>query len=166
MRDGAGERGAKPASRFRELSYWRHTGGETHFREQREDSMAFFERDDIKIYYEESGDGFPILLFAPGGMRSTLQVWTNSPFNPIEVLADHFRVIAMDQRNAGRSVAPISADDGWHAYTADHLALLDHLGIDHVINQLEKFGVELKTDRFKPSKVLLELKAKGKGFYS
>ena len=36
----------------------------------------------------------------------------------------------MDQRNAGKSTAPISRDDGWHSYTADHLALLDHLEID------------------------------------
>jgi pimeloyl-ACP methyl ester carboxylesterase len=35
----------------------------------------------------------------------------------------------MDQRNAGKSTAPISADDGWETYTGDHTALLDHLGI-------------------------------------
>jgi pimeloyl-ACP methyl ester carboxylesterase len=34
----------------------------------------------------------------------------------------------MDQRNAGRSRAPVRADDGWHSYAADHLALMDHLG--------------------------------------
>jgi pimeloyl-ACP methyl ester carboxylesterase len=36
----------------------------------------------------------------------------------------------MDQRNAGQSVAPIRATDSWHVYTADQLALLDHLGVD------------------------------------
>ena len=37
----------------------------------------------------------------------------------------------MDQRNAGgQSRAPITAQDGWDSYTADHIALLDHLGID------------------------------------
>jgi pimeloyl-ACP methyl ester carboxylesterase len=35
----------------------------------------------------------------------------------------------MDQRNAGHSVAPIRATDSWHVYTADQLALLDHLGV-------------------------------------
>lgn len=92
--------------------------------------MAIFERGEIRIHYEESGEGFPVLLFAPGGMRSAIPVWANSPFNPIEVLSPHFRVIAMDQRNAGESTAPVSADDGWHTYTEDHLALLDHLGIE------------------------------------
>ena len=43
-------------------------------------------------------------------------------------LASHYRVIAMDQRNAGRSRAAIAADHGWHTYAADHLALMDHLG--------------------------------------
>jgi pimeloyl-ACP methyl ester carboxylesterase len=37
----------------------------------------------------------------------------------------------MDQRNAGgKSHAPITAQDSWHSYAADHIALLDHLGID------------------------------------
>lgn len=92
--------------------------------------MATFERDGITLYYEDHGAGFPVLLFAPGGMRSTVTFWEGSQFNPIVELSTRFRVIAMDQRNAGRSRAPVSADDGWHTYTADHIALLDHLGIE------------------------------------
>lgn len=92
--------------------------------------MAIFERDDITLYYEDHGAGFPVLLFAPGGMRSAVTFWEGSQFNPIVELSTKFRVIAMDQRNAGRSRAPVSADDGWHTYTADHVALLDHLGIE------------------------------------
>jgi pimeloyl-ACP methyl ester carboxylesterase len=97
--------------------------------------MPTFERQDVSIYYEEFGAGFPVLLFAPGGMRSRIDFWQRAPFDPTQELASEFRVIAMDQRNAGKSVAPISADDGWHVYTADHLALLDHLGIErcHVL---------------------------------
>jgi pimeloyl-ACP methyl ester carboxylesterase len=92
--------------------------------------MPIFERDNIKLYYEEYGAGFPILLIAPGGMRSALSFWQGTAWNPIEQLVPHYRVIAMDQRNAGRSVAPIRATDSWHVYTEDHLALLDHLGVD------------------------------------
>ena len=37
----------------------------------------------------------------------------------------------MDQRNAsGRSKATIRRTDGWQVYTEDHLALMDHLGIE------------------------------------
>ena len=56
---------------------------------------------------------------------------TLCPINPTAELSDKFRVIAMDQRNAGgQSRAPINAEDGWDSYTADHIAVLDHLHID------------------------------------
>ena len=92
--------------------------------------MARFDRGDVSLYYEIHGEGFPILLFAPGGMRSAIPFWRGSEWDPIEALSPHFQVIAMDQRNAGQSTAPVSGSDGWHTYTADHIALLDHLGIE------------------------------------
>lgn len=91
--------------------------------------MPSFERAGVLLYYEEFGAGHPLLLFAPGGMRSSIEFWHRSPFDPTAELAGDFRVIAMDQRNAGRSHGPISGADGWDTYTADHIALLDHLGI-------------------------------------
>lgn len=84
------------------------------------------------IYYEEYGRGFPILTFAPAGLASTIAVWSKpmAPMNVTTEFAAKYRVIAMDQRNAGgRSHAPITAQDGWDSYTADHIAVLDHLGI-------------------------------------
>jgi pimeloyl-ACP methyl ester carboxylesterase len=97
--------------------------------------MPQFERANVSIYFEEHGSGFPLLLFAPGGMRSALSFWQRAPFDPIKELSSQFRVIAFDQRNAGRSRAPITAADGWHSYMDDHLALLDHLGVErcHVL---------------------------------
>lgn len=92
--------------------------------------MAVFERGEVSLHYEVFGDGFPILLFAPGGMRSAIPFWRSAEWDPIEALSPHYRVIAMDQRNAGESTAPVTAADGWHTYTEDHLALLDHLGIE------------------------------------
>jgi hypothetical protein len=90
-----------------------------------------FERDEATIYYEEYGEGFPVLLFAPGGMRSAIPFWDNSPWNPIVELASDFRLIGMDQRNASvRSPARVSAEDGWHTYAVDHVCLLDHLEIE------------------------------------
>src|SRR5258705_1661802 len=88
---------------------------------------------DATIYYEEFGQGFPILTFAPAGLMSVIDVWNrpSAPVNPTTVFTSDFRVIAMDQRNAGgQSHAPITAQDGWHTYAADHIALLDHLRID------------------------------------
>jgi pimeloyl-ACP methyl ester carboxylesterase len=92
--------------------------------------MPFFERGDVSLYYEEYGSGYPLLLFAPGGMRSSIDFWHRAPFDPTADLSGDFRVIALDQRNAGKSRAPIRAGDGWDDYTADHLALMDHLGIE------------------------------------
>ena len=34
------------------------------------------------LYYEEFGQGFPILTFAPAGLRSVIDVW-NRPMAPI-----------------------------------------------------------------------------------
>jgi pimeloyl-ACP methyl ester carboxylesterase len=85
------------------------------------------------IHYEEFGQGFPILTFAPAGLRSVIDVWSqpSAPINPTTEFADKYRVIAMDQRNAGgQSRAPITAKDGWDNYTDDHIAVLDHLRID------------------------------------
>lgn len=97
--------------------------------------MPTFERDDISLYYETHGDGFPVLLFAPGGMRSAVSFWRENAWDVIGELSNHFKVIAMDQRNAGASRAPISGSHGWHTYTEDHFALLDHLEVDkaHVL---------------------------------
>ena len=95
--------------------------------------MPSFEHNGASIYYETFGQGFPILTFAPAGLQSVIDVWNqpSAPVNPTTEFAADFRVIAMDQRNAGgKSHAPISAQDGWHSYAADHIALLDHLGID------------------------------------
>jgi pimeloyl-ACP methyl ester carboxylesterase len=97
------------------------------------DHMPSFTHHNATIYYEEFGRGFPILTFAPAGLQSVIDVWNrpSAPVNPTKEFAAEFRVIAMDQRNAGgQSRAPMTAQDGWHSYLADHIALLDHLGVD------------------------------------
>ena len=99
--------------------------------------MPVFTRPDAEIYHEVYGSGHPLLLFAPGGLRSQLAYWRHSPanpgapaawMNPMGALAGRFTVIGMDQRNAGQSRGAVTATDGWHTYAGDHLALMDHLG--------------------------------------
>jgi pimeloyl-ACP methyl ester carboxylesterase len=102
--------------------------------------MATFQNGDATIYYEVHGEGFPVLTFAPGGLLSNIAIWERpaAPVNPVKAFGSEFQVIVMDQRNApGRSRAPIRADDGWHSFTSDHIALLDHLGIErcHLMGQ-------------------------------
>jgi pimeloyl-ACP methyl ester carboxylesterase len=102
--------------------------------------MPTIQNGNATIYYEEHGKGFPILNFAPAGLLSTIKVWDSAmaPLKPVAEWAANYRVITMDQRNAGgQSHAPVSAQDGWDSYTSDHLAVLDHLKIDkcHVFGQ-------------------------------
>jgi pimeloyl-ACP methyl ester carboxylesterase len=95
--------------------------------------MPSFRHAGATIHYEEFGQGFPILTFAPAGLQSTIEVWSRpaAPINPLTEFAARFRVIALDQRNAGgQSHALITAHDGWPTYTGDHLGLLDHLRIE------------------------------------
>ncbi len=79
------------------------------------------------IYYEEYGSGYPILLIAPGGLSSMISAWDRAAINPLSVLAEDFRLIAMDQRNAGRSVGPFPTTRPWDAYLDDQLMVMDHL---------------------------------------
>ena len=94
--------------------------------------MPFYERGDTRIYYEEVGSGFPLLVIPGGGLNSTVaSLGTSVPFNPMEVYKDDFRVIAADLRNAppGQSSGPVEIDRPWDAYSEDQLGLMDHLGM-------------------------------------
>ena len=44
--------------------------------------MPSFEHHGARIHYEEFGQGFPILTFAPAGLRSVIDVWSQ-PSAPI-----------------------------------------------------------------------------------
>jgi pimeloyl-ACP methyl ester carboxylesterase len=92
--------------------------------------MSVFENGPVSIHYDNEGEGFPVLTIAPGGMRSANSIWDDMAWNPRKALRDDYQVIGMDQRNAGRSRAPVTRDDGWPTYAADQLGLLDHLEID------------------------------------
>jgi pimeloyl-ACP methyl ester carboxylesterase len=92
--------------------------------------MSMYTRGDVSIYYEDHGSGFPILLLAPGGLNSTVGFWSRMPIDPLALFPGEYRVVAMDQRNAGRSRGPLPIADPWGGYAEDQLGLMDHLGID------------------------------------
>jgi pimeloyl-ACP methyl ester carboxylesterase len=101
--------------------------------------MPTIQNNGATIYYEVHGEGFPILTFAPAGVLSTIAVWSQ-PMAPIKPVTDFagYKVIVMDQRNAGgKSRATMTAQDGWHSYTADHIAVLDDLKVQrcHLFGQ-------------------------------
>ena len=45
--------------------------------------MPFYERDSVKIHYQEVGSGFPLLIIPGGGLNASLPLLeTSVPFNP------------------------------------------------------------------------------------
>jgi pimeloyl-ACP methyl ester carboxylesterase len=62
----------------------------------------------------------------------------------------------MDQRNAGRSRAPVRDTDGWDAYAQDHVALMDHLGIDrfHILGACIGGSFCLKLCELVPQRIM------------
>jgi pimeloyl-ACP methyl ester carboxylesterase len=95
--------------------------------------MPFYQRGETRIYYEEAGSGFPLLIIPGGGLNATIEyVKSGAPFNAIGAFSDQYRCIAADLRNAkdGQSSGPVEVERPWDSYTDDHLGLMDHLGID------------------------------------
>jgi len=93
-------------------------------------AMSFYQKGAVRIHYEETGSGFPLLLIAGGGLNSTIAGLAN-PFNAIAEFKSEYRCIASDLRNAnsGQSSGPLEIDRPWDSYTDDHLGVMDHLGI-------------------------------------
>ena len=97
------------------------------------ESGRFYQRGNVRIRYEETGSGFPLLLIPGGGLNgSTIAgVRGGNPFNTIDAFSGEFRCIYADLRNsAGESTGPLEPDRPWDSYADDHLGLMDHLGID------------------------------------
>lgn len=95
--------------------------------------MAFYEKGNVRIHYQEAGSGFPLLIIPGGGLNSTISFFnTSAPFNAMEEFKNEYRCITSDLRNAngGESTGPLEVDRPWDAYSDDQLGLMDHLGID------------------------------------
>jgi pimeloyl-ACP methyl ester carboxylesterase len=91
----------------------------------------FYEKGPVRIHYQETGSGFPLMLISGGGLNSAI-TGLNNPFPVIDEFKGEYRCIAADLRNAntGQSTGPVEADRPWDSYADDHLGLMDHLGID------------------------------------
>ena len=94
-------------------------------------AMPFYEKGPVRIHYDVSGSGFPLLLIAGGGLNSTIAGLKN-PFDAIEEFKSEYRCIAADLRNAnpGQSSGPVEIDRPWDSHADDELGVLDHLGIN------------------------------------
>jgi pimeloyl-ACP methyl ester carboxylesterase len=97
-------------------------------------AMSFYEKGPVRIHFEETGTGFPLLIIPGGGLNSTIAALSGEshPFDPVTTFKSEYRCIAADLRNAngGQSTGPLEVDRPWDAHTDDHIAVMDHLGID------------------------------------
>src|SRR5262245_18382053 len=103
------------------------------FAQQPGRSGKYSERGPVRIYYEEAGSGFPVLLLPGGGLNANVGFFTGTPpFNAIEEFKSEYRCIVADLRNApsGQSTRPIELYRPWESHADDQLGLMDHLGID------------------------------------
>lgn len=79
----------------------------------------------VRLFYEDLGEGPAIILLH--GYTGSHKDWAAQ----IPVLAEKYRVIAMDHRGHGKSAAPSSASDySVKIMAEDARGLLRHLGID------------------------------------
>src|SRR5262245_36027457 len=87
-----------------------------------------YQRGNVRVHYEETGSGFPLLLIAGGGLNgSTIAgIRGGNPFNTIDAFKGEFRCIYADLRNsAGESTGPLEIERPWDSYTDDHIGVMD-----------------------------------------
>jgi len=89
--------------------------------------MAYFETENLQLYYEDVGQGEPIM--SNHGLAEDCGYWRDTGVT--SKLAERYRVISMDMRGHGQTVI---TKEPW-GYDADTMAedfdrLADHLGIE------------------------------------
>ena len=77
-----------------------------------------------EIYYEEVGEGPPIIL-SPGGLQGVLEAYKSV----LAGLSQQYRVIVYDRRYGGRSRSPLVVQT-WDLMCQDVIGLMDTLGIE------------------------------------
>jgi 3-oxoadipate enol-lactonase len=95
--------------------------------------MAFAENHGAKIYWDEAGEGTPLLMIM--GLAYTAHAWHRSR----GVLAARYRTIAFDNRGVGRSEMPPSPCYSIALMASDALAVLDAAGAERA----HVFGISM-----------------------
>lgn len=92
----------------------------------------YFDSDGVKIHYTVEGQGEPVILVHGFAANADLN-WRNPGFN--SALAEHFKVIALDNRGHGLSGKPHDPKEYGEHMPKDIINLMDHLGIQkaHVV---------------------------------
>jgi pimeloyl-ACP methyl ester carboxylesterase len=93
--------------------------------------MAYFDSDGVQIYFEEHGEGEPVVLVHGFASRAEHN-W--GAMNWYMTLAPHYRVVALDCRGHGKSGKPHDREAyGGETMGEDVIRLMDHLGIKRAL---------------------------------
>lgn len=88
--------------------------------------MAFYESDELKLYYEERGAGEPLVLVHGFGQNRT--TW----LDVIDAYARYFRVITVELRGAGESDVSAPGYTVQREMVGDMLALMESLALERI----------------------------------
>jgi len=90
--------------------------------------MTFAQNKGIKIYYEVTGSGLPLILHH--GSAGLHEIWKQ--FKYVDALKDRYRLILMDARGRGKSDKPHDPPQySMENMTGDVVAVLNDLSIDN-----------------------------------
>ena len=94
--------------------------------------MPYADNSGVKIYWEERGEGAPVLLIM--GLGYTLDMW----YRTAPVLSQRYRTISFDNRGVGRSDVP-TGPYLMQAMAADAAAVMDSAGVERA----HVFGISM-----------------------
>ena len=87
--------------------------------------MPFVNANGVKLFYQDKGEGKETVVFAHG------LLWSHRMFSEqVEVLSQHFRVIAYDHRGQGQSESKAPFD--METVAEDAIALIEQLNLGRV----------------------------------
>ncbi|MEK6406590.1 MAG: alpha/beta fold hydrolase [Acidobacteriota bacterium] len=94
--------------------------------------MLYADNSGVKIYWEERGQGDPVLLIM--GLGYTMDMW----YRTVPVLSKHYRTISFDNRGVGRSDVP-PGPYPIAVMAADAAAVMDSAGV----TRAHVFGISM-----------------------
>lgn len=88
--------------------------------------MPYFKHCEAELYYEENGNGFPLIFLH--ALSWDMRLWKRQ----VDCFAPKYRVITLDTRGHGKSTLPAGAIDP-EVFWQDVVAMMNHLDIPKAV---------------------------------